>query len=159
MRTLGIFLLLFFCNHSALADVWQPLDDDDLTIALAYGTEIADSTDEPGASYVVRVYAVPEEIGECWGSLDSCPDWRLYIAVSTGDLYEKPFLYRFINSKGWEFLGWQDTNEAQTTSFRVATEMPGANLDADARQKWKQDIWEFTINSNGLTASSIEDDS
>ena len=158
MRVIAISLILVLWSAAAVADLWQPLDDKELTIALAYGEEIANSANIAKASHVVRVFAVPEEIGECWGALESCPDWRLYISISMGDLYETPFLFRFINAKGWKFLGWQPTSEPQTTLFRIATELPGANLEPSVREEWRQEIWEFTVNSNGLTAASIEVD-
>ena len=153
-----ILILAAFLTSTGDANEWRPVDNKDLANALAYGTELANSDSAPVSYPYIRLFEVPEVIGECWGTLESCPNWRLYIAISMGDLYEEPFLFQFPSSKGWKFLGWQQTDEPQTVRFRITTTLPGANLSAEVRESWKADVYEFSIGPNGPRVSAILDE-
>jgi len=150
-----VLVLTLLLASTANGSVWRPVADKELTSALAYGIELANSYGAPVHFPYIRVFVVPEVIGECRGTLESCPDWRLYITISMGDLYEEPFLFQFPSSKGWEFLGWVETDEPQTVRFRIATTLPDANLDAEVRESWEQDIYEFSIGPNGPRISAV----
>lgn len=152
-------LLCSLLTATVFASVWRPLEDKDFTAALTYGVEIANSDSAPTSFPYVRIYAVPEVIGECWGALESCPDWRLYIAISMGDLYEEPFLFKFpFESKGWKFEGWQITDEPQTVIFRVTTVLPGTNLDSEVRSDWKPEIFQIAVTPNGPIVTIVLDE-
>ncbi len=152
-------LLCLLLTATAFGSDWRPLDDKEFAAALTYGVEIANSDSAPVSYPYTRIYAVPEVVGECWGVLESCPDWRLYIAISMGDLYEEPLLFQFpIESKGWKFVGWRQTDEPQTILFRVTTVLPGANLSSEVRSDWKPEIYEFTITPNGPAVQIVSDE-
>lgn len=150
-----ILILTTLLASTAGASEWRHIENKDLEIALAYGIELANSDSAPVSYPFIRLYAVPEVVGECGGTVESCPDWRLYMTVSMGDLYEEPLLFQFPSSKGWEFMGWQQTDEPQLTRFKVATTLPGANIDSAAREDWHAEVHEISVGPNGPISSSI----
>jgi len=130
-----------------------------MAYALAYGSEIANNLELPNNGHLVRVFAVPSVIGECGGVLDSCPDWRLLITVSTGDLYDDPLLFELPMAKGWRFVSWDTSSESKKAVFQVETQIPGSNLNQEARKAWRPtnyrvSIWLYDIVTGGPRASA-----
>jgi len=133
MKTSGVLLLLI--PALAVAADLPPLKKTELATVLALQREI--STSNPSeSSYFVRVFEAPVEIGECGGSIASCPDVRLLISASTGDLLDTPVLYELPRAKGWQFVRWLPPDDARATGLVVRTELPEANIDPDERGKW-----------------------
>jgi hypothetical protein len=46
------------------------------------------------------VFAIPVAVGECWGSLASCPDVELVLSHTSGDLDDPPTAYALPMAKG-----------------------------------------------------------
>jgi hypothetical protein len=85
--------------------------------------------------YFIRIYTSPKYIGECWSKLESCPDTRLFITVSVGDLYEVPQLYELPAAKGWKFISHSTLDKGRVELVLVTT-LPEANLDPEVREAW-----------------------
>lgn len=129
-------------HHAELAD------------ALTWGTRLAETTPDAGQPFFTRVWAVPSRTGECGGTVASCPDVRLYMAVSSGDLGDPPTLYELPPAKGWTFLGWDATTRrtsAAATGFSIATALPDANVDNEARMAWRSTIYKVSVSPSSGT--------
>jgi len=137
MKFLVILLLLFPIVASAhdLAPVKKP----ELATVLGLLDELATTPPSSGQPYIVRIYAAPTGVYECGGTVDSCPDVRLFVTVSNGDLGETPVLYQLPMQKGWEFKGWGSPvaiGRTNMASFTVRTTLPDANVELAARKAW-----------------------
>jgi hypothetical protein len=77
MKFLVILLLLFPIVASArdLAPVKKP----ELATVLGLLDELATTPPSSGQPYIVRIYAAPTSVYECGGTVDSCPDVRLFV--------------------------------------------------------------------------------
>ena len=91
MKLLYLALLL---PLSVSAEQLQPLAKPELATVLGLLEELTPATQHSEQPFIVRIYAAPEQISECDGSVASCPDVRLFFTVSSGDILEGP---RFIN--------------------------------------------------------------
>lgn len=137
--TLAIATLALAPLASQCTDL-KPLKDARLATVLALSEEITPKPLPPGQPLFVRVYAAPDVIGECGGSVASCPSVRLFIAVSTGDLGETPTLYELPAAKGWEFGGWDRpaaSDSQAKVGFTIQTALPESNIDEAARKTWR----------------------
>ena len=117
-----------------------PVKDGRLAAVLGLSEEISPKPGASNLSLFVRVYAAPVLIGECDGNVVSCPDVRLFITVSSGDLGETPVLYELPAAKGWEFVGWDKpgtSNGQAKVGFTVRTMLPESNVEASARKAWR----------------------
>lgn len=121
----------------------MPVKDARLATVLALSEEISPRPPAADQPLFVRVYAAPDTIGECGGNVASCPDVRLFIAVSSGDLGETPVLYELPAAKGWEFVGWDrptpSTGQAEAR-FTVRTALPESNIEEAARKAWRPSV-------------------
>ena len=99
-----------------------------LAAALAWGTLIAESNEVNR----VRIISSPAAISECRGTIASCPDIRLYVAVATEELYEPAVAYELPPAKGWEFIGWDKTDNG-FVFFTIRTALPESDIDAQER--------------------------
>ena len=117
----------------------MPVLDPQLARALAFGHTLLDERS-------VRVIAVPEEIGECGGAVNSCPDVNLFVAYVSGDLAEKPVVYRLPAAKGWRVIGWADPD-----SIDLQTALPEANIEPSERVAWSPVSSCLTVGSQTLT--------
>ena len=141
------------------AENLYPSDNLELARALSNGSALASKISiRGGAVHTIRIIAVPDAIGECSSSIDSCPDWRLYFTLSTGDLYDEPSLYQLPLAKGWAFDSWCENSDPYTTEFRVRTSLPDANIDAKARESWSQRTYQVTVTQEGVTATLVTGD-
>lgn len=104
--------------------------------------------------YVVRVFAVPNQVGECGGDVANCPDVRLYITVSNGDVGETPVLYQLPSSKSWEFVGWSKSTKAgrlASVGFRPRTSLPESNISPEARNAWRAREYRLLVSTEFAT--------
>jgi hypothetical protein len=137
MKLLALLLLLSPIVASArdLAPVKNP----ELATVLGLLDELATTPPDSDQPYIVRIYAAPTGVYECGGTVASCPDVRLFITVSYGDLGETPVLYQLPMQKGWEFRGWASqvaNGPIRMASFTVRTTLPDANIEPAAREAW-----------------------
>ena len=132
---------LFVLSAPALAgESAMPVLDPELARALAFGHTLLDERS-------VRVIAVPEEIGECGGAINSCPDVDLFIvAYVSGDLGDEPVVYRLPAAKGWRVIGWADNN-----SIDLQTALPEANVEPSEREVWSPVSYRLTVGYQTLT--------
>jgi hypothetical protein len=138
----SIFLLaaLAVTPLTAICADLTPVKDARLATVLGLSEEISPTPPASGLPLFVRVYAAPDVVGECDGKVASCPDVRLFITVSSGDLGETPALYELPAAKGWVFRGWDklDASNGQAkVGFTVQTALPESNIDASARKAWQ----------------------
>lgn len=139
MKSILIFATLVVTSVSAMCADLPPVKDGRLATILGLSEEISPKAPTADMPLFVRVYAAPTRIGECDGSAASCPDVRLFVSVSSGDLGETPALYELPAEKGWEFKGWdkpEASNEQAKVGFTVRTALPESNIDASARKAW-----------------------
>lgn len=125
---------------TAMCSDLMPMKDARLATVLGLSEEISPKSGAIELPLFVRVYAAPIAIGECDGDVASCPNVRLFVTVSSGDLGEKPVLYELPAAKGWEFMGWEKPGASggQTrVGFTVRTALPESNVDPSARKAWR----------------------
>jgi len=145
-----LFLLLTPTAASAhnLTSVKKPA----LALVLGLLEELTPTKPEPDQPYIVRVFASPAFVGECGGSVSSCPDVRLFITVANGDLGETPVLYQLPTAKGWDFVRWSSPitmGKTTMSSFVVRTVLPEANVDAVARKAWHSQEYHVFVSPSG----------
>ena len=131
--------LAFLLPALALARDLPASKNVSLASTLGLLEELANTDPSSKQPYFVRVFAVPEAVLECGGTVTSCPNVKLYVTVSYGDLGESPVLYQLPASKGWEFVGWSQPVEVGRTrmaSFKIRTTLPEANVPSEARKAW-----------------------
>ena len=132
-------LLALLLPIGALASDLAPVDKPELATVLGLLDELAATPPASGQPYLIRIYAAPTSVGECGGTVASCPDVRLFITVSHGDLGETPVLYQLPAQKGWEFKGWSTpvvSGHTRLASFVLRTALPETNIDLTARSAW-----------------------
>lgn len=138
MKVLILLTVLF--PLVAAAHELTPVDKPELATVLGLLEELATTPPISDQPYVIRVYAAPTGVYECGGTVASCPDVRLLVTVSYGDLGETPVLYQLPMQKGWEFGGWSNpptTGHTRMAGFIVRTTLPDANIDPAARNAWR----------------------
>lgn len=136
----ALILLTLLLPIVALAEDLTPVDKPELATVLGLLEELATTPLQSNQPFIVRVYAAPIGVYECGGTVVSCPDVRLIVTVSSGDLGETPVLYQLPMQKGWEFGGWISPNDSvhpRVASFIVRTTLPETNVDAAARGAWR----------------------
>lgn len=137
MKSILVIAVLALPPLAARSADLVPIKDARLATVLALSEEITPKPLPPDQPLFVRVYAAPDVIGECGGSVASCPNVRLFIAVSTGDLGETPTLYELPDAKGWEFVGWDGAGNQAKVGFTIQTALPESNIDEAARKAWR----------------------
>ena len=160
MTILSVLLLALAPGATPLKAVRNP----DLTTALAYQHELANTFDDRDAPYTVRVYQVITSINECGGPISSCPDVDLYVAVSEFDLASEPALYRLPRAKGWEFVRWTSTCQATPdeprVGFAVRTSLPDVGyMDPDEVTKWRPNEYEVCVSPRSAAYSTKQHNS
>lgn len=155
MKSFAAVLLLL--PIVALAHDLAPVKQHELASVLGLLEELTTAPPAPEQPYIVRIFAAPSEVGECGGTVESCPDVRLFITVSSGDLGEMPVLYQLPVSKGWEFSGWSaptSAGHAPMAGFVLRTSLPGANIEPSARKAWRSQ--EYRVLVSPASASYIQ---
>ncbi len=85
--------------------------------------------------YLVRAITSPTVIGECGGTIESCPDIRLFVVISMGDLGEIPKVLELPREKGWKFVSLSKSDTERVTLI-FETTIPGANINIEQRNAW-----------------------
>jgi len=143
-----LILLTLLLPLVASAKDLTPVDKPELATVLGFLDEIAATSPNSDQPYIVRVYAAPTGAYECGGTVASCPDVRLLVTVSYGDLGETPVLYQLPLQKGWEFGDWSSpttTGDTRMARFTVRTTLPDANIDPAARKAWRSQEYSVLI--------------
>jgi hypothetical protein len=131
-----------------------PLKSQSLATTLGFLEELTPRPPRVDQPYFVRVFAVPTEVGECGGEVSTCPDVKLYITVSNGDLGETPVLYQLPTSKGWEFVGWTKPTKTGQTSllgFKLRTTLPESNISPAARKAWRAREYRLLVSTESAS--------
>ncbi|UGB46828.1 hypothetical protein LQ772_05905 [Frateuria edaphi] len=143
-------LLLVLLSTASVAEDLVPLKKPELAGVLGLSEELARtaaSAEQP-QPYIVRVYAAPVAVSECDGTIASCPDVRLLITVSSGDLGERPSLFELPAQKGWQFVGWSAPSSLggqPAASFIIRSALPEANISAAARKAWRPRTYRMLV--------------
>lgn len=148
MKVTLLFVSLAVMPLVASSADLTPVQDSRLATALGLSVEISSKAPAAEQPYFVRVFAAPVVIGECGGTVSSCPEVRLYVAVSAGDLGEVPVLYELPAAKGWEFSGWDKSvtlNGKAMVGFTVKTALPETNVEASARNAWHSKVCQVLV--------------
>ena len=137
----------------AMASNLQPIRNHALASVLGLGVELAQTSPTSGQPHMVRVYAAPDDIGECDGSVESCPDVHLYVSVSDGDLGETPTLFKLPAQKGWAFVRWippgNGNRRERMTGLVIRTTLPDSNIDPRARAAWHARYYRILVDTSG----------
>jgi hypothetical protein len=99
----------------------------------------------------VEVIQTWEEISECGGTYESCPNARLYITSASGDLYEAPHLYQLPKAKGWAVVKSKATEHY--LFITVKTTLEHANVSLESRNKWNSKSYTVKVSKyDGLVS-------
>ncbi len=128
MRRLWILLFLVAANTFA-GDLKQSRDE-----GLAHLLATMDILYESKSFPLVKIIESWDAISECSGTVESCPNARLLITSSMGDLNEAPLLYELPKAKGWQLISTQE-NEDQLI-IKLETTLDQANITTESRNKW-----------------------
>ena len=145
--------LLLMASAAAAAEL-SPQKKPELATVLGLSEELARTPAPSAQPYIVRVFAVPREVGECGGPVATCPDIRLLVTVSSGDLGERPSLFELPTQKGWEFLGWSPPSSLgrePAAAFSVRTALPEANVSPSARKAWRPRTYRVLVTPESAT--------
>ena len=130
--------LLLVCAIEAGAKPLAPVPNNMLASVLAHQSELANGTDGAAGAILVRVYAAPVRLGECDGTISSCPNVRLLVSVAPMEgVNGQPRLYSLPPAKGWKILGWNSEVNSNLAVFDVATELPTANVTQQERAAYQ----------------------
>jgi hypothetical protein len=147
LKVLIFFILLFSTN--AISSELQKSGNVDLAHILTT-FEILYKSDKNFPMYV-EVIQTWEEISECGGTYESCPNARLYITSASGDLYEAPHLYQLPRAKGWTVVKSKVTEHY--LFITVKTTLEHANISLASRNKWKSKSYTIKISKyDGLVS-------
>ena len=98
----------------------------------------------------VRIIESSKEIMECDGTFESCPNSRLFLIYSMGDLGEAPLLYELPQSKGWKLLSTKIVNDE--LSILIETTLEHVDISQESRDKWKSKTYSIKAMADyGLT--------
>lgn len=153
----NIAVLLFLLPSMVNGQDLVPMNNPELATVLGLLQELAITPPTSGQPHIVRVYTSPIAIGECDGIVMTCPDVRLFVTVSTGDIGETPVLYELPTQKGWEFKGWSspvNIGGTSMASFVLHTTLPDANIQPAARKAWRPQ--EYRVLVSPTSASYIQ---
>jgi hypothetical protein len=152
-QILAAFLLFVFSLANA-----KPLHlvkDAELSSLLAFQITLAEKQRAlRGGSDTVRIIIAPYALGECWGTIKSCPDLRLFISIIPDDLYEKSRLYRLPNSKGWLFGSWKEIEKGSVIEFTLQTSLPDANIEVKERTSFRPIQYNIRIGEDGANVET-----
>ena len=141
VRYLLIILLLFSANASARQ--LEASKDYELSHILGTMKVLYENKKLP----FIRVIESAESIDECGGTYQSCPNFRLFIIVSLGDLGDPPSLYELPKSKGWKLEKVNENNDE--TVLTLVTTLDQSNIDIESRNKWKSKTYKIRVAEEG----------
>lgn len=144
--------MLIFLPISSHAEELKGINNKELAYALGASSIISSNENEPNTPFNFRVFVVPTEINECWGKIESCPDHKLFITVTTGDIYDTPSLYQLPTAKGWDVVESLGTrNGRREIGLKIQTMLPSANINIEERQKWEPAIYHVWLSEYSAT--------
>lgn len=143
-------LLIVSCCGSLYAEPLKPIEDETVSQIVAFGFEPIGVDQRPPYGGSVRIWIVPETVGECGGMISTCPDFRLFFSYVTGDLYQEPVVFQLPAAKGWEFVGGSEAPDG-SGAFTIRTDLPWANVDIEERRNTEYKVVVGEI-SAGFTA-------
>ena len=117
------FLLFFSIVASALpsvvnAETMATVQSKELAYVLANFEVLAEAKHPESKGMFVRVLKV-QDLGECDGSLDTCPKSTLYIAVSSYDEVPDQKVYQTPKGYNWKFDSWEKLPETDSATDYV----------------------------------------
>jgi hypothetical protein len=130
----------------------EPASQTDLASLLAFQSVLSETT---VGERTYKVIVAPYKLAECQGTIRSCPDYRFFVVVVPDGLYERASVYRLPDAKGWSFVEWQPAagekhSELNPVSFVVQTAVPGSNVTASERARFRAIT--YTVQVNAKTA-------
>ncbi len=141
-RFMRAFLLsLTFISISCFASELTKSPDVALAHILSTSEVLYQSEDLPE----IKLIQSWEEISECGGTYQSCPNARLFIVVTPGDLNEPPLLYELPKSKGWELISTESSEQYLTVV--ISTTLNHANISQQSRSEWAPQIYRLQIST------------
>lgn len=145
MHKIIIMIVSLIFSNSALSAELNRMENNELSLLLSAGQILySGGYASDKLPYEVRVISAPVRIGECWGTIDSCPNERLIITASTGDLGSTPGVFELPVSKGWEFvkvLGFKGVDENKVIGIELKTILRGANIETAERANWQSLVY------------------
>ena len=142
----------------AISEELQPLDNETLAQAMAFRAELANSDGNGSFAHTVRIWVFPKIIGECWGKISTCPDWRIVFTLVTGDMYDEPRVFELPVAKGWEFVSWHSAPDLESGAFTVRTALPSANIDSAERASWSETKYKVVVSADSATVEIVPGD-
>jgi hypothetical protein len=137
LKILALITFLFSVN--VFGSELKKSNDIQLAHILTTVDKLYKSDDYP----IVNVFQTWEEISECGGTYESCPNARLFVTSSMGDLYEVPHLYEFPKAKGWMVVKTKSTEH--DLYITVKTTLDHANVSSESRKKWKSKSYSIKV--------------
>jgi hypothetical protein len=151
-------LVLCVASVFSKAESLKPLENEGMSQLVSYGHLLAQSDRQSGFSGEIRIFVFPVEVGECWGTINSCPDVRLAFALTSGDMYADQEAFELPVAKGWEFVRWLPSENPEAGSFEVRTTMPTANIDVEERESWKATLYRVVVTEGSAVIEKIAGD-
>lgn len=135
-------LCILFSTSFAQANELNRSDNLELSYLLGTMRTLFESTEFP----YIRIIESSEEIMECGGTFESCPNSRLFIVTSMGDLGEAPLLYELPKSKGWKV----SSNELVSGErhLTLVTTLDHANVSMESRSKWQSKTYKIRVSAD-----------
>lgn len=150
-RYMRAFLIpLTVLSVSCFASEHMKSSDVELAHILSTSEVVYQSKDFPE----IKIIRSWEQISECGGTYQSCPNARLFIIVTPGDLYQPPLLYELPKSKGWEVLSTESTEKYLTVI--VTTSLNHANVSQESRSEWAPKVYKLKISTINGSVNVIE---
>jgi len=147
-------LTLLVVSISCVAEPLPPQKDQSLAELLYNLVELNGLPQQPGP-YQIRLFTTTDVLGECGGTVESCPNVHFYIVIADDGLGGTPALYILPRAKGWKFDKWLGTgsltDQEDQEGFRVETTIPDANISAEEYKAWKPQVYDVWVSPKGAT--------
>ena len=137
-KRMAVALCMLLFSISANAEVLSPIESIDARVLA--------NIDELARSDSIVIYSSPVVEGECWGTVDSCPDVRLFVVILPEALYQDPCVFQLPSAKEWEFIRWNGNR-----SFTVKTSIPTHNIEPKERSGWEPTEFNVSIGDGVLS--------
>lgn len=148
MKKLALIVLLYF-SACAYSDELMRSDD-----GLAHNLSTMNVLYESSGLPIVNVIQSWEEVSECSGPWQSCPNSRLFISSSMGDLHESPLRFELPTAKGWRVMQTTETENELVVS--LLTTLPDTNVSAKSRKEWSLKKYNLQISKSDGTISLVK---
>jgi len=135
-------LCILFLASFAQANELKRSDNLELSYLLGTMRTLFESKEFP----YIRIIESSEEIMECGGTFESCPNSRLFIVSSMGDLGEAPLLYELPKSKGWKVSSNEIVNGER--HLTLITTLEHSNVSMKSRSKWQSKTYKIRVSAD-----------